>query len=62
MRDSLPATSKIWVGSGATAENVSALLDAADGIIVGSALQRGGLAGGGVEIERVRAFMTGLAG
>lgn len=62
VRESLPASSKIWVGSGATAENVSALLRSADGIIVGSALQRGGLAGGGVEGGRVRAFMTGLAG
>jgi membrane complex biogenesis BtpA family protein len=62
VRGALPPSAKIWVGSGATAENVSSLLESADGIIVGSALQRGGIAGGGIEGDRVRAFMEGVAG
>lgn len=62
VRETLPASSKIWVGSGATPENVSALLGSADGIIVGSALQNGGIAGGGVERDRVRTFMERAAG
>jgi len=62
VRGTLPPSAKIWAGSGATAENVSSLLESTDGIIVGSALQRGGIAGGGIERDRVRAFMDGVAG
>lgn len=62
VRKTLPASSKIWVGSGSSPETVSSLLGSADGIIVGTALQKGGVAGGGVERDRVRAFMDGVAG
>ena len=50
----------LWVGSGATPQTAAELLAKADGIIVGSALQAGGLAGGGVEALRVRSFMASL--
>lgn len=62
VRTALPPSAKIWVGSGATAENVSSLLKSADGIIVGSAIQEGGFAGGGIERDRVLAFMEAVMG
>lgn len=62
VRETLPTAAKIWIGSGSTHENVSALLGAADGIIVGSALQKRGVAGGGMERDRVRAFMDAVTG
>jgi membrane complex biogenesis BtpA family protein len=62
VREVLPAPAKIWVGSGATEANVSALLSSADGLIVGSALQKGGVAGRGVERDRVRTFMENAVG
>ena len=37
-----------------------AILRIADGIIVGRALQKAGMAGAGVDANRVRAFMTSL--
>jgi len=61
LREALPPEGRIWVGSGATRDTVGTLREAADGIIAGSALQRGGRAGGGVERRRVRAFMSRLA-
>lgn len=60
VREALPDDGQLWVGSGATPETARALLAVADGLIVGSALQTGGIAGGGVEEARVRAFMVGL--
>jgi membrane complex biogenesis BtpA family protein len=60
VREALPDDGQLWVGSGATAETAGALLAVADGLIVGSALQTGGVAGGGVDEARVRAFMVGL--
>jgi len=60
VRNVLPPDGQLWVGSGATPETAGALLATADGLIVGSALQAGGVAGGGVEEARVRAFMAGL--
>ncbi len=60
VRSAVPGEARIWVGSGATSENAAALLDASDGIIVGSTLQSGGRAGGGVDRGRVEAFMTAL--
>ena len=47
----------VVVGSGATAESVHSLLAAADGVIVGSAVMRGGAAGAGIDRARARAFM-----
>jgi membrane complex biogenesis BtpA family protein len=60
LRRNLPPEAKIWVGSGATPQTARDLAEASDGLIVGSALQRGGRAGGGVEAARVREFMEGL--
>ncbi len=60
VRTALPPETRIWVGSGATPDTVADLLEMADGIIVGSALQEGGRAGGGVEARRVRDFMAPL--
>jgi len=60
LREALPPEGRIWVGSGVTRDTAGMLLEAADGVIVGSALQRGGRAGGGVERRRVRAFMSRL--
>lgn len=44
----------LWVGSGLNRENAIDLLRHADSAIIGSALQRGGEAGAGVEMERVQ--------
>ena len=52
---------ELWVGSGATPETVADLLALADGLIVGSALQRGGRAGAGVEAGRVARFMEAVS-
>lgn len=52
----------VFVGSGATAESARALLLAADGLIVGSTLQRDGIAGRPVDPERARRFMDALLG
>ncbi len=60
VRSALPREAPLWIGSGATPDTASALLEAADGIIVGSALQEGGRAGGGVVSSRVTAFMEAL--
>jgi membrane complex biogenesis BtpA family protein len=58
----LPEEARVWVGSGANRHNAHSLLAASDGLIVGSSLQAGGVAGGGVEPHRVRAFMEALTG
>ncbi|MCJ7630720.1 MAG: BtpA/SgcQ family protein [Longimicrobiales bacterium] len=60
LREALPVDAKVWVGSGASPESAPALIQAADGIIVGSALQSGGSAGAGIDRTRVRAFMNAL--
>jgi len=51
----------VWVGSGVTADSVGRLLDVADGLIVGSALQEGGVAGSPVDPARVERFMEAVA-
>lgn len=61
VRGALPPDARVWVGSGVTAETARSLLEEAHGLIVGSALQRKGRAGGGVERARVRRFMDALA-
>lgn len=48
----------VLVGSGVTPETVAAVLAAADGAIVGSALTRDGAAGSGVAVERVRSLVV----
>jgi hypothetical protein len=57
----LPPGARVWVGSGVTAETARTLLGEAHGLIVGSALQREGRAGGGVERDRVRRLMDAVA-
>ncbi len=44
----------LWIGSGATAESLPELLGWADGIIVGSALRKGGRAAQPLDLKRVR--------
>lgn len=60
VRHALPPDAKIWIGSGANRTTARSFVDQADGIIVGSAFQKGGIAGAGVELRRVRAFMKAL--
>lgn len=45
---------RVLVGSGLSDSNAEALLECADGALVGSSLERDGRAGGPVELERVR--------
>ena len=47
----------VFVGSGITAENVAAQLDAADGAIVGTGFKKDGQARNPVDPDRVRAIM-----
>jgi membrane complex biogenesis BtpA family protein len=47
----------VFAGSGVNVENVSAVLEIADGVIVGTALKRDGITTNPVELERVRAFV-----
>ncbi len=47
----------IWIGSGSTPENVGALRKAGFGVIVGSALRRGGRAGAPLDGARIRKFL-----
>lgn len=49
----------VWVASGVTVEN-AADYPAADGYIIGSAFERGGVAGSRVELRRVRALVRAL--
>jgi membrane complex biogenesis BtpA family protein len=51
------ATRPILIGSGASAENVAAFLEYADGIIVGSSLKRDGVMENAVDVNRVRALV-----
>ena len=48
----------LWVGSGVTPGSARSLLEVADGVIVGSALEEGGRAGAPVDPARVRAFLN----
>jgi hypothetical protein len=59
VRGAVPSA-EIWVGSGAQPDSVAALLAVADGVIVGSALERGGRAGAGVDAARVARFMESV--
>lgn len=60
VKDTLPKEAQLWVGSGVTAETAGEYLEVADGLIVGSAFQAGGRAGGGVERDRVKVFFDRL--
>lgn len=61
VRKALPNT-PIFIGSGATKENVTELLTTADGIIVASSLKRQGILENPVDVERVRSFVTHAKG
>ena len=50
----------VWLGSGLTVENVADFATIADGFIVGSAFQTGGVAGAAVEEDRVKRLITAL--
>jgi membrane complex biogenesis BtpA family protein len=60
VREAVPEA-PVWIGGGLTAETIPRLLGVADGAIVGSALQRGGLAGEGVTREAVSVLMKAVA-
>jgi membrane complex biogenesis BtpA family protein len=47
----------LWIGSGVTPENAPELLPLCQGAIVGSTLMHGGVAGHGVDRERLERFM-----
>jgi hypothetical protein len=51
------ATRPVLIGSGCSAENATAFLQCADGIIVGTSLKRDGLMENAVDVNRVRALM-----
>lgn len=55
-------TAPVLVGSGATLETAAALACHCDGLIVGSALKRGGLLANPVDVQRVRALRLQLPG
>lgn len=61
-RDDVDHSVPVFVGSGVTPENAEALLDIADGLIVGTALKRNGATMAPVEPERVEAFVETVRG
>jgi hypothetical protein len=60
LREAVP-DAPILLGSGVTAENLEEYWSVADGVIVGSSLEKGGVGGAPVEEARVRAFMEEAA-
>jgi predicted TIM-barrel enzyme len=56
VRAAVPAA-PLLIGSGLNADSVAGLLAEADGAIIGSAFERGGRAGAGVDGERARRLM-----
>ncbi len=61
IKGNLPAGAKVWVGSGGNPDNVGTLLREADGLIVGSSLRVGGVAGAPLDLARIGAFMDAAA-
>ncbi len=59
VREALPST-PLFVGSGATADNVRGLLDIADGVIVATSLKRRGLLENPVDADRVRTLVAAV--
>lgn len=47
----------VWIGSGVTAESVRECLSAADAVIVGTCLKRGGRTTNAIDAARLRVFM-----
>jgi len=62
VRRALPAGAALLVGSGVTAQSVAALLDLADGVIVGTSVKEGGIAAAAVDPERARALIAAAGG
>ncbi len=54
------AGTPLWIGSGLDCDNVASLLPLCDGAIVGSTLQKDGVAGSGVEAERAQRFINAV--
>ncbi len=52
----------VLVGSGVTADTVRAVLERADGVIVGSAIMEGGKAGGPIDPARARMLVSAAGG
>ncbi len=52
------AKKPVLIGSGADEQNIGALLQHADGVIVGSSLKRDGVMENPVDVERVRRFVA----
>jgi len=50
----------VWIGSGVTTATVGACLEAATGVIVGTALKRGGRTTAELDPARVRAFLAAV--
>jgi len=61
-RDDVDPDVPVFVGSGVTPENAPALREAADGLIVGTALKEGGETTNPVDQDRVAAFVEGVRG
>lgn len=61
-RDDVDRSVPVFVGSGVTPDNAAALLDIADGLIVGTALKRNGATSAPVEPDRVEAFVDAARG
>jgi membrane complex biogenesis BtpA family protein len=59
VREAVPEA-RVWIGSGVDEANISALLPHADGVIVGSALSRDGVAGKGVDPDRAERLVRAL--
>jgi membrane complex biogenesis BtpA family protein len=59
-RDDVDPDVPVFVGSGVTAENGPALLDVADGVIVGTALKRNSETAAPVDPDRVEAFVRSM--
>ncbi|MBI1738342.1 MAG: tryptophan synthase subunit alpha, partial [Acidobacteria bacterium] len=54
------ASRPVLVGSGSDDENIAALFQYADGVIIGSSLKKDGIMQNPVDIDRVRRFMDAV--
>lgn len=60
VKEAVPKT-PLWIGSGVTAETVGDYLEIADGVIVGTALKRGGRTTAELDEKRVRDFTRAVS-
>jgi membrane complex biogenesis BtpA family protein len=58
----LAGSTPILLGSGTDERNISAFMEVADGVIVGSSIKSGGEIANPVDVERVRRFVAAAAG